>query len=96
MNITYNDMFQIQTAMGKHVDLLQVVGNKLHLSWWTNSHVEKLVVTDFSGHRNYYFTFIRKVLNITKAFNEKEGCTVYKDSKEYLQLRNVFLNEENK
>ena len=93
MEISYSDMGIINAAMGKHADLLQVVGSELHLHWWTNEGSDKLVVEDFSGHRDYFDNFIKVVLEYTNTFNNRFGDPLRIDSDRYLNLRKVYLGE---
>ncbi len=93
MRISFNDMQQIHTAMGSHNPYLAVEGNVLKLQWWDSSHKVDLIVDDFSGHRDYYFNFIKKILLMTRDF---EGVCTFKlePTKQYLLLCNAYLGEK--
>ena len=92
MHISFEDMNQIHIAMGKSCPYLAVEGDNLKLQWWDNDHQVDLVVTDFSGHRDYFTTFIKKVLLITKDFESKISCP-REPTKYFLNLCNTYLGE---
>ena len=95
MKISFTDISQIYTAMGKHLPYLAVEGEDLKLQWWTNEHQLDLVVTDFSGHRGYFDPFMKKILLMTKGFEAKVSCPFRKESKQFLLLCNAYLGENN-
>lgn len=92
MEMTCTDILMIKRAMGKHHDIILIENEVLKLHWWTTSGKKLLVVTDFSGHNDYFQTFIKKVLTITEEFNKLHG-NGYADSDEYINFRKAYLGE---
>ena len=92
MEINSYDIIKIHTAMGKHVDLVNIKDNKLHLSWFSSNHSESLIVEDYSGFRDPFIALMERILSHTEAFNKGYGCSYKEDTKQYLALRSVYLN----
>ena len=92
MEITCTDILMIKRAMGKHHNLIKIVDGVLHLSWWTISGKEYLLVEDFSGHNWNFQPFIKKVLTMTEEFNKLHG-NGYVDTEDYINFRKAYLGE---
>lgn len=89
MNISHYDMNTIYLAMGRRADLLKVEGSDLCLYWWCSGGSERMVVSDFKGHRSYFLPFIQKVLRRTEEFNTTYDPSGI-DQEDYLNIKDAY------